>query len=940
MNVNIDEGEKFMRRCLSLLVSAAMTMMFAFAADNSSDANGGGDGSLIEVTNKIVPLFAIGKSASGRSASLAIDGNLSTYWESPPYNSMQDHCRYLDIQLDGLYNLSSITVANIAGTYYHYQVYASANGEQFTKIAYKSDDRVATTDGDSYNLTGQPGAQGVSIVRVSISYASDRMAVRIAEVGLYGEKVSNGIPQKMPVLVPDFENTRWVEEYRHFASNETYARQKTIAEMGGLVGRVLGSKWKSSFIFEIKDVMNNGKDAFEIEAVDGKITIHGRNGVSLASGLNFYLKNYAHVNYNPLFVSNVNMPAALPETGEKIMRHTDYDVRYALNFCTYSYTMAFWGWNDYEAYLDWAAMNGINLMLDIVGQEEILRRLLLKYNYTEDEIRDYISGPAYFAWFYMQNITGFGGPLPDNWFAQRVELGRMMHDRMQTYGISPVLQGFSGMVPTDFKSKNSGVSVIEQGNWGSFRRPDMLHTLEIGAGDWFPKMAADFYKAQKDVFGTITNYYAVDPFHEGGNMGGMDAGDTYRRIQDVMMEADSNAIWVLQQWQGNINASKLNKLKKDHVLVLDLFSEMRSENGPMEATGTKWVWNMLHSFGGRMGLFGDLPTLTQEPPTNYSQKNHMVGIGTTMEAYSNSGVVYDLISDMTWNNKPISSSDYIRSYVWSRYGTLDQDVLAGWGILAETAFAKKTSVVQGPPESVINARPVINFRSASTWGHSNYMYGKSEMELALPYFIKACDVLGGNPAFVHDFVELTVQVLSTAALEKYNQMVAAYQRKDIKGYGLYSAKFLDAIKLMERVLSISPNFGVGKWIEASRSMLPDMDDWTKDLFEFNARALITTWGGQKDPELKDYSNRQWAGLTEGLYLRRWEKFVETYSKALEGGGSPAQVNYFLMEWEWANRKSDEEGNGYPLTSSGEDLKSLAQYVYDKFSLTNMANDQP
>jgi len=887
---------------------------------------------------KIQHLSATGKSAVGHHASLAVDGKASTYWESPAYTSMQDHNRYLDIHLDGLYDLSSLKLVNPSGAYYHYQVYASANGERFTKIAYKSDNRAAAIAGENYNLNGRPAARGVGIVRVNMSFASDGMAGRIAEIELYGKKISDKVPQKTVPPVPDFEDTPWAKEHKRFLLDSSYARQKTIAEMSGLVGRVLGDIWKSTFVFELKDVMNNGKDAFEVEAADGKVVVRGRNGVSMASGLNFYLKNYAKVNYNPIFVSNLNLPAILPPTDGKILRMTNYDVRYALNFCTYSYTMAFWGWKEYEAYLDWAAMNGVNLMLDIVGQEEVQRRFLLKYNYTEDEIRDYICGPAYFAWFYMQNMTGFGGPLPDNWFLRRVELGRKMHDRMQTYGITPVLQGFSGMVPTDFKDKNTGASTIAQGDWCGFTRPDMLRTLESGEKDWFPRTAADFYKAQKDVFGPVTRYYAVDPFHEGGKMGGMDAGDTYKRILDVMVESDNDAIWVIQQW-SSLNTTKLGKLNKDHVIALDLFSEMRPQNDVMEETGTKWVWNMLHSFGGRMGLFGDLPVLTQGPPTDYVKKSHMIGIGTTMEAYSNSGIVYDLISDMTWNTEPILYSDYISDYVKSRYGTLEMNAVAGWDILAKTAFSKKTAMVEGPPESIINARPTTNFKSASTWGHSRYMYDKLEMEKALPHFIKAYDALSDNPAFIHDFVEVTVQVLSTAALENYTKMIAAYKNKDINDYKLYSDKFLDAAKLMERLLSISPNFGVGKWIEGARSMMPDMDDWTRDLFEFNARALITTWGGQKNPLLKDYSNRQWSGLTKDLYLQRWEKFIETHYKALANTDSPANVNYFLMEWEWANRKSDEgDAHAYPITGSGEDLKSLALHVYNEFSLTRMNAD--
>ena len=38
-------------------------------------------------------------------------------------------------------------------------------------------------------------------------------------------------------------------------------------------------------------------------------------------------------------------------------------------------------------------------MLDIVGQEEVLRETLTQYGYSDDEVREYLSGPGYYAWF-------------------------------------------------------------------------------------------------------------------------------------------------------------------------------------------------------------------------------------------------------------------------------------------------------------------------------------------------------------------------------------------------------------------------------------------------------------------------------------------------------------------------------------------------------------
>ncbi len=58
----------------------------------------------------------------------------------------------------------------------------------------------------------------------------------------------------------------------------------------GLVQRLLPDHG-DRFSFEtIAD--DAGRDVFEIEASDGKVIIRGNNGVSMAMGLNWYLKHY------------------------------------------------------------------------------------------------------------------------------------------------------------------------------------------------------------------------------------------------------------------------------------------------------------------------------------------------------------------------------------------------------------------------------------------------------------------------------------------------------------------------------------------------------------------------------------------------------------------------------------------------------------------------
>ena len=87
--------------------------------------------------------------------------------------------------------------------------------------------------------------------------------------------------------------------------------------------------------------------------------------------------------------------------------------------------MAFWGEKEWRNELDWLALNGVNVVLDATAQEEVWRRFLGElFGYSHEEAKDFIAGPAYYAWAYMANLSGFGGPVHDSWFTERTELAR------------------------------------------------------------------------------------------------------------------------------------------------------------------------------------------------------------------------------------------------------------------------------------------------------------------------------------------------------------------------------------------------------------------------------------------------------------------------------------------------------------------------------------
>ena len=87
----------------------------------------------------------------------------------------------------------------------------------------------------------------------------------------------------------------------------------------------------------------------------------------------------------------------------------------------------------------------------------------------------------------------------------------------------------------------------------------------------------------------------------------------------------------------------------------------------------------------------------------------------------------------------------------------------------------------------------------------------------------------------------------------------------------------------------------------SPTPVPGAPPAEKDRLEYDARSLITTWGGRasSDEGLHDYANREWAGLVGGLYRTALEDVLRRVVAALAAGQEPARIDWFALEDRWA-----------------------------------------
>ena len=710
------------------------------------------------------------------------------------------------------------------------------------------------------------------------------------------------------------------------------AAASEVKSMRALLNRVLPEHQQH---FVVKQLPNKGEDYFTLSSKNGKIVIGGNNANSMAVGLNHYLRYYCNVSIGWFVDDKYEMPDTLPVIEGEVSIKARCKDRFFLNYCTYGYTMPWWKWREWEHFIDWMALQGINMPLSITGQESVWYRVWRKLGLSDEEIRNYFTGPAHLPWHRMNNIDYWQGGVPMSWLDSQESLQKQIVARERELNMRPVLPAFAGHVPQELKRIYSDAKMDKLACWAGYSAP-YSPTLLDTSDPLYSKIQKLFIEEQTALYGT-DHIYGLDVFNE---MEPPSWEPEYlarisQQVYESLRKADKKAEWLQmswlfyhkrKQWTSERIEAYLKGAPLSKQVLLDYYCD-RQEVWRMtdKFYGAPYIWCYLGNFGGNTNLAGDMRDAHNKIEAALKEGGaNLVGIGSTLEGFDCSPFKFEYVFEKAWDMPQHKDLNVWMCHLADRHlGYKDERARKAWLLLNDKVYNFAGHTTQA---TIANARPSMAKRLNRTNKRTLNRYQNSVLIEAIGLLLE-CE--GSKEVYAYDLVNLVRQMLGNLYGELFTEYKAAMEQCDRSRMSALETKMMAIHTDLEELLSSRTDFLMGKWIADARAF--GVSDAEKLYYEQNARCLLTTWG-ERDAELNDYANRMWAGLMAGYYGKRWQMFFDAVNDAFDAGEKFDEVQQkalhnrltaFEESW-WRNCLGD-----YNSTPKGNPLE-VAKRVYLKY----------
>ena len=683
--------------------------------------------------------------------------------------------------------------------------------------------------------------------------------------------------------------------------NEDFPQVRELAE------RII-PEHHESFVFE---AVEDSSDCYEISMDGEKVLIRASNANSAAVGLNHYLKNYCLTTVSWDARNPVEMPDELPSVEGTVKVNAHCGDRFFLNYCTFGYTMPWWGWNEWERFIDWMALNGVTMPLAITGQEAVWQKVWMKHGLTDEQVRSYFSGPAHLPWHRMSNIDYWQGPLPQEWIDGQAELQKKILKRERELGMTPILPAFAGHVPKELADVYPSIDTTRVSYWGGFA-DEYRCTFLAPMDSLYAEIQKDFLTVQTEMFGT-DHIYGVDPFNEidAPSWDPQTLGNMAAHIYGSMAAVDPEAVWLQMGWlfyadpahwtQENIR-SFLRAAPQDRLIMLDYYCEFTEIwKQTQEFYGQLYIWCYLGNFGGNTMMSGNFRTVSSRIDDALANGgDNLIGMGSTLEGFGVNMFMYEYILERAWDTG-MSDDEWIEVLADRRLGYADEGARKAWRTLCDEVYTEHSKTGHA---TLTCAHPALE----GNWHWTTKPSTNYPAETLWNVWETLLSAESDRDTYEYDVVNVGRQVLGDHFMAVRDQFTEAYKSGDLPLMQEKAAMMLDIIDDMDRLVACHPEFSLKDWVDMARSFGETPQQ--KDYYETNARTLVSVWGDSY--HLSDYASRAWAGMLSSFYKVRWEMFLKAVMDSFKAGVPFDAKAFDARIWEFENSwaKSSHE-IGYP-----------------------------
>ena len=664
------------------------------------------------------------------------------------------------------------------------------------------------------------------------------------------------------------------------------SKPESVRTAEALAKRLIPAQAKS-IVF--REVPADTADTFTLSSEGGKIVVAANNAGTMAVGLNYYLNNYCNTTVSEYAAHAVEMPAKLPPVPEPVTVSAKVPMRFYLNYCTFGYTMPWWGWKEWERFIDWMALNGVNMPLATTGEEAVWQRVWRRFGMTDDQIRSHFTGPAHLAWHRMVNINSFQGPLPQDWIDGQAELQKKILARERSLSMRPVLHAFSGSVPTVFKEMHPEAAITKVSNWGGFGDPYRCNFLSP-MDPLYTEIQKACIEETEALFGS-DHIWGLDPFNEveAPSWDAETLAEYGGAFWKSLEAADPEATWLQMGWflindrkhwtPENMEAF-LGSVPRGKMIMLDYHDDWVLGWKITESFyGHDYIACALLNFGGNTLFNGNFPTLIPFYEETFRDGgSNMKGVGSTLEGFGTNPYYYEFVLSQAWNY-PQTPDEWIDKLADRHIGREDASARALWHDLIMNIAPQYT----GSGVSM-NGHPKFGERWNWTVKYPDIKGRTPIMDYA---WRKMLEIGSDRYEYKYDLVNLGRQALGDLFDVLKDSLEVAWNAQNLDLMKEISAQMGEVMEDCDRLVACVPEFNMQDWNEAARSWGRTKEE--KDYYERSARTILTIWGNATG--LTDYANRQWAGLIRSYYKPRWMMFCNDLISKLETGSGAWTKNF-------------------------------------------------